>query len=373
MSFLNKKLAILPLVVLGSLAQAQINMGMTGDSLTDDYLGGAAKVNSDLAAFSWGQVLAETRSSDFNFGGYKSVDDGTWDSVRYSGYEYNYATAGGAASDNTTMNISNFLTLQVDNVQVGSSYLSTQTTALAQEISAGNVDTAFVGIGSNDFFYHTNVFDFDGNWTADPTAVIDQAYIDDIANSILAGVDTLLAADSADVLLALIPAGTAGGSNPEILDGINAVNTLLLQGAADRGIATVDLFGYNSDPDRVNEDGAITIGDLIIELDTAASAADISAEGTGPCNSLGCATESHANYYLADDGLHPNTIVQALIANQIIDALNSHYGHSIALLSDEEILAVAGISAVPVPAAAWLFGSALLGLIGVKRRSANRH
>ena len=30
----------------------------------------------------------------------------------------------------------------------------------------------------------------------------------------------------------------------------------------------------------------------------------------------------------------------------------------------------AGISAVPVPAAVWLFGSGLIGLIGVARRKA---
>ncbi|WP_145999110.1 hypothetical protein [Oceanicoccus sp. KOV_DT_Chl] len=360
------------LLTLSTLSHAQINMGMVGDSLTDDYLGGPALTNNNLAAGSWGQILAHSRGSDFNFGGYKSVADGTWDnSIRYSGYEYNYATSGGVASDNT-MNTIAGLGVQIPVTAFGASYLSAQTAGLAQEISAGNVSTAYVGIGSNDFFFRTNMFDTSGNTYPNPDGVIDQAFIDDVASSILAGVDTLLAAGDVDLLLGLLPAGTAGGSNADILAGITAVNQQLIDGALARGVAIVDLWSWTLDANRVDQaTGTVTVGGLEIALNTAATNADISLIGDGAfCNTAGeCALDSHALNYAAEDGLHPNTIIQGLLANEMIAALNDNYGHNITQLSDQEILSLAGVSAVPVPAAMWLFTSALLGLVGLKRRN----
>lgn len=354
-------------------AQAQINMGMVGDSLTDDYLGGPARANNNLAAYSWGQILAETRGSDFNFGGYKSVADGSWDTVRYSGYEYNYATSGAAASDNSVQRLQGGAEIPVDAPWAsGSSYLSTQTTGLATHISNGQVDTVFVGIGSNDFFYRSSTFDFSGNSTLDDPVALDQADIDDISSSILTGVDTLIAAGNSDILLAFLPEGTAGGVTPEVLAAIQAVNDILQQGASERGIATVDLWGWTTEEGRVNPDGSINVGGVQVTPGSAATEIDISASGVGPCNSEGlCALESHAQYYSAEDGLHPNTLIQGLIANEVIMALNNAYGHDIDTLTDQELLSVAGVSEVPVPAAFWLFASSLLSLSGSRlvRRS----
>lgn len=362
-------LLAISLAGISTLAHAQVNMGMVGDSLTDDYLGGNAAINNNLAAYSWGQILAETRGDDINFGGYRDTSN-PWDtSVRYSGYEYNWATSGGFARDNATIQYGG-LAFRLPADISGASALSTQTAGLAQNIANGDVGTAYVGIGSNDFFYQSTIITgTDGSAIPNPDIVIDQTFIDEMASSILAGVDTLLNAGEVDLLLGLLPPGTAGGATPDVLAGIEAVNALLVQGAADRGVAVVDIFGWNEDPGRVNPDGSVNIGNLTVDMSAAASAADLSADGTGPCNDLGmCATESHALYGSAEDGLHPNTLIQGLIANQIIAALNDNYGYGIAELSDQEILSVAGVSAVPVPAAAWLFASGLVGLAGIKRR-----
>lgn len=351
--------------------QAQINMGMVGDSLTDDYLGGPARANNNLAAYSWGQILADTRGSDFNFGAYKSVSDGSWDNIRYSGYEYNYATSGAAASNNTVQRIQGGLEVAVDaSWASGSSYLSSQTAGLSTHIASGSVDTVFVGIGSNDFFYRSSTFDFAGNATLDNPVNVSQLDADDISASILAGVDTLIAAGNSDILLALLPEGTAGGAPPEVLAAIQSVNDILTQGASSRGVAVVDLWGWTSEAGRVNLDGSVNVGGIQINASTSASAMDVSAVGSGPCNSEGlCALSSHANHYAAEDGLHPNTLIQGLMANQIISALNQSYGHNIQALSDQELLAVAGVSEVPVPAAFWFFASSLLGLRVVQSRS----
>lgn len=337
---------------------AALTLGMAGDSLTDDYLGGPAVINNDLAALSWGQVLLEARPADFDFGDYRPVGN-PWDtSVRYSGSEYNWATSGGAARDATVVDVIGFGQLPV--TVTGTSVLSTQTAGLAQHIAAGDVGTAFVGIGSNDFFYRANQFDTLGNVIPNPNAVIDAAFISEVANAILAGVDTLLAAGPVDLLLGFVPAGTAGGSTPEILAGIDGVNQLLAQGAATRGIATVDLFAWADDPGRVDGNGTVHVGGLAIDPGSVAGPGDLSPGAAGPCNSAGqCATPSHAESFAAEDGIHPNTVIQALIANEIIEALNASYGHSIQTLSDAEILALA---AVPEPGSGALLALGLAGL-----------
>ena len=372
---MNKKHALIAALacVAAPFVHAQINMGMVGDSRTDDYLGGPARANNNLAAYSWGQVLAETRGNDFNFGAYKSVNDGIWDTIRYSGYEYNYATSGAAASNNSVQRIQGGLEVPVDAAWAsGSSYLSSQTAGLSTHIANGNVDTVFVGSGSNDFFYRSTTFDFSGNATLDNPLTIGQLDVDDISSSILAGVDTLIAAGNSNMLLALLPQGTAGGSPPEVLTAIQAVNDILVQEAATRGVAVVDMWGWTTEAGRVNPDGSINVGGLSISADTSASANDdLSAAGLGPCSNNGdtCALTSHASHATAEDGLHPNTLIQGLMANQVIGALNQAYGHNIQALSDQELLAVAGVSEVPVPGALWLFASSLLGLRVVQSRS----
>ncbi len=355
---------LLALALMAASGAEAFTIGMVGDSLTDDYLGGSAPVNNDLAALSWGQILAAKRGNDVDFGAERAVGD-PWDNVRYAGSETNWATSGGVASDNAVYRIQGFPTPLPVTV-AGTSYLSTQVAGLATQIASGQVSTAYIGIGSNDFFYHTSIFSPTGSFTPNPAAVIDQAFIDDVLNSILSGVDTLLAAGSVDLLLGLLPQGTAGGSNPDILAGISAVNQGLLQGAAARGIATVNGYGWFSDPSRVDASGSISVGNLVIPPGPPASAADLSPTGAGPCNSAGeCATPSHALHFTAEDGIHPNTIIQGLIANEIIDALNSNFGHQIAPLSDTEILELAG---VPEPHISLLL---VFGVLALRRSTSS--
>ena len=132
-----------------------LNMGMLGDSLTDEYLPAPNRAHTDLAAYNWVQILAIARSDRFHFGEFRGADN-FWPDTRDAGYEYNWAKAGTAASPATRLRIARIFKMQTTNRFMGSTYLGNQVVGLAPYVKSGAVDVVFIGAGSNDFFYHTN-------------------------------------------------------------------------------------------------------------------------------------------------------------------------------------------------------------------------
>jgi hypothetical protein len=218
--------------------------------------------------------------------------------------------------------------IPVDGVLVGSAYLSDLVNGLSSEIALGKIDVAIVAAGQNDFYYKANDFDVSGTASANGKWISDSY-----------AVDRLRAAGKAKVVLALIPGpeGTAadGGRAHNVVDAIDRANALLMEGAAARGIPTVDLFA------TIVPGEDFQIGNVVIPFDSKASSADLVFAGGGICNSaFWCAGPRHATKYRAEDGMHPNTIIQAQMANQVIAALNAVYGAGISPLTDEEILSL---------------------------------
>lgn len=91
------------------------------------------------------------------------------------------------------------------------------------------------------------------------------------------------------------------------------------------------------------------------------------------CTAAGGEWQSHAypgySYILRADGIR---VIEAMDYSEYPDLSNvPHVVDGVAYNLDEngDLVAIADLSAVPVPAAVWLFGSGLLGLIGVARRS----
>jgi hypothetical protein len=95
------------------------------------------------------------------------------------------------------------------------------------------------------------------------------------------------------------------------------------------------------------------VGDYVIPMGSSASLLDTTfpgQPGTSLCTSHGfCATRDYAENFSVEDGLHPSTVIQGLLANEAIAALNGLLdpGDQMALLTDQEIIA----AAVPEPAA----------------------
>jgi phospholipase/lecithinase/hemolysin len=346
-----------------------LNMGAVGDSLTDEYLGYPAPITAgvtDFAARNWVQILAETRGAQLNFGAL-SLDQNERGEPRSKGYEYNWARAGATA---TTPGLLGSFGLP------DFTPLAQQVAGLRPTVQAGTVDVVFSGIGSNDFLVRNGIF---GNLPAKPLSGPDyDAWENNLINSIFTPLDDLHAAGADHILIGLIPGTADSGSNGNaaLRAAIDHANGRLIEGAAERGYRIVDWFGWQNDPNRVDALGNLLVGDLIIHPD-AASAADLVPAGTpgaGACNSQGmCAGPTHALHRTVEDGIHPNTIVQGLMANEILAALNAELGENIPLLTDNELIALSGapVSDVPLPAGAWLFGSALLGLAGLRRKNAH--
>lgn len=331
------------------LSALSLNMGMLGDSLTDEYLPAPNPANTDLAAYNWVQILALTRAQHFNFGEFRGPDN-YWSDVRDAGFEYNWAKVGTAASSATRLRIARIFKMKAQSPFMGSSYIQQQVIGMAPYVQRGEVNVVFIGAGSNDFFYQTSNFTMSGKAQPLKNAVISQDFVDSVAGSLLAAVDSLQAAGDVKVLLALVPMGTASednGSVEAVLAGIAAVNEILVAGASERGVGVVDLFGFASDPERSNADGSVNIGGMALAIDSAATEADLApgdGRQTAACNSAElCALPSHANHYRAEDGLHPNTAIQGLIANQVLQALNENFAAKIELLTDEEILSLTGL------------------------------
>ena len=339
------RLVVLLFWLANTAASEQITMGLLGDSLTDEYLPAPNRAHTDLAAYNWVQILALARKDSFNFGRFRGADN-YWPDTRDAGFEYNWAKVGAAASPATRLRIARMFNMATSNRFMGSTYLGNQVVGLLPYLRNDEVDVVFIGAGSNDFFYYSNDFTLSGSFKPKKNVVISPDFIDAVAGSLLAAVDIVRAAGASKVVLSLVPMGTASADDGSaaVLAGITEVNKILRAGARERDIAVVDLFGFATDRARSNADGSVTIAGNVLTIDSAATADHLvpaDTAGAGACNSSGrCAGPGHADHYRAEDGLHPNTLIQGLIANQVLKAINEHYDLDLALLSDDEIVAL---------------------------------
>jgi phospholipase/lecithinase/hemolysin len=344
-----------------------LDIGVLGDSISDEYLGVGHPVGltdgiTDFAAKNWVQILAQTRGGYLNFGALE-MDDSVRGEPQNRGYAYNWARAGATA---TTPGILGSIS---GGLLPDFAPLANQTQGLLPSVQSGAVKTIFAGIGSNDYLVRNGVY---GVIPAQPlSGPAFDAWESGLIDAIFAPLDALHAAGAQTILVGLIPGTADSGANPstELRDAIAHTNGLIEQAAQARGFTAVDWFAWSRERDA---NGDIVVGGLAIHPDGATQEDLVPAgtPGAGPCNSEGmCAAPSHATHAFTEDGIHPNTIPQGLIANEILKALNAANGTAIPLLTTDELFRFAGIE-VPVPAAAWLFGSALIGLGATRMRRA---
>jgi hypothetical protein len=193
-----------------------------------------------------------------------------------------------------------------------------------------------MAIGANDFAPGSAAYDgiYYGTWT--PMGI--NAYIASVVANINTALDAVLATG---VELALVnvpdygvtPSVQSLYSDPAqrqlVTDVIGQLNLEVDAIAQARQLPLVDfesallaIFGTHSTPIAT-----LTIGNRTIDL----TAVD-TVSGTNPTAAF------------VDDGIHPNTTLQGLLANMFMEALNVGYGANIPLFTEAEILAHRGIT-----------------------------
>lgn len=271
--------------------------GMAGDSLADEYLN-----ETHTYAQSWVELVGEYRSADIPLGTYKDSAGDTWGEPRRKGYEYNWGRYGATSA-----------TLLSDG----------QHTGLAGQIATNKVSHVALSIGPNDFLpdFSGPYFDiYSGNWT--------QSQIDNHVAAVVGRITTALNTvdtNNAKIILSnVLDYGLApltqtffpdAARRQSVTDVIDVVNAELLQLASDRNIPLLDLSRLAVD---LLGGSSISIGGNVFNASS----------GVGV-----------QNIFVAD-GVHPHTGTSAIIANAYLQALNSGYGESIPLFSEQELTTI---------------------------------
>jgi hypothetical protein len=264
------------------------------------------------------------------------------------GYSYVFATAGADTSEI---------------LQPGD-----QIDQLVTAVQLGDVTLALMHIGDNDWYPVASSI---ANGSLSGAAL--QNFENSVVNNITAGVNSVLAAGGSVVLggfsnITDAPAAAAIYANPVAranLEGaLSAANNQLIVYAASVGIPYINFFGLEK---AIYDSGSFVVGGVNINLHT-----------TGP--------DPH-NFF--QDSVNAGTVIRGEVANLWLQGMNEAYGTNVPLLTDLEILTLAGIGNefveetfapatdwgsytefVPEPSSVTLFGIGLAALAwrGLRRR-----
>jgi len=278
-------------------------LGVLGDSYSDEY-----DPQPYTYASNWVELLA---SRGVNFGTHGAQGD-----FRGVGYEYNYSLNGATSLD---------LTLQFAPSQ------------LATALFEGEVSHGVMMAGMSDFadavsaLAGVNVYEqiYSGAWS---DADI-QFHTVPLANMLSGNITTFAETGAGFVVVTIPDPGDSpalrakypvAASRQRVTNAIQSVNAALKQRAAENGLPVFDLFalqkallGTHASPIASQSIGGVTF----------------TATAGGAANSTALFTQ---------DGLHPHTALQAIIANGVMTALNLGYAEDLCLFSEQEIVTLAG-------------------------------
>jgi lysophospholipase L1-like esterase len=295
---------------LESVNAATVRIGIIGDSNSDEYRAEDNRAGSTIYApttLSWDELLVDKKGFDLGVWG-------SWGGERRSGYKNNWARSG-ATSDSMIQN--------------------GQHTGLAAQIAAGEVDYAFIFIGSNDFHTWNGTYAEVYNGTLSDVDL--QSKVNRIIGNITTAVDTLKQAGSAQVLLTnYADPGTSADfiqqfpdatKRQRVTNAITQINQGLSQLATSRTITLIDLSSFGSSLlGRIDANGNIIVGGEQI-------------------NAVVHGDEPH-HFQLGDSVGHMGTVGSGILANFFGTALANGNTTLFTPFTDAELLANAGI--VPV-------------------------
>ena len=288
-----------------------------GDSLTEEYafeLPFSAPDSDPLHANvkNWPEILSSRRAATFTLGSYSSSLL-SYQDLRDGGYKYNYGVPGFQTGDWIAILQSTFFDIFSGDPVTALRYPTRQ--ALLGHL--GDVGVVVIFLGGNDL---KNAYDkvfYDAQAPAALAQTVSNiAYIHDFVRSRAAALPIIIAT-APDVGATADLAGKYSDSakRAQARARIATMNASIIAMAANRGatVARVD-----SVTDRIFDQVPMDLNGT--EFVYAPS------------------PENSPRPVFCKDGFHPATIVQALIADQIVDALNRATASSIPRLTNREIL-----------------------------------
>ncbi len=301
-----------------ALTAAPQNILVLGDSLSEEFafvLPFSAPDSNPTEANlrNWIEILAATRTDEISFGNYEG-HVAYYGDYRNGGHAYNWAVLGFKTKDLVELiNPPLFPTTPEQTLDFIScprlkKHLRTEVAYAVIFCSGNDLSSLYAELCTG---------------TATP------AQIEGLRNNLADTID-FIRAQNATLPIVLVNAPDIGVT-PSVKNrapdpalravataGIAALNTLLADLASARGIALADSFALTR---RFDERSPFLLNGSVL-LNTG--------DPTG---------ENRSHYLFAKDGFHAATAAQALIANEILRALNDRYAAGFTLLSNREILA----------------------------------
>jgi len=307
------------------LAQSPLRVGMMGDSGLEEYQGSDNRGGTyHDVSFNWVELLARDR-------GIYLGEWGDYSEPRRTGYAYNWARTGATAA---------------------SLIAQGQHTGLAAQVAAGEIDVVVISIGLNDFVPYKED-GYEPIYSGQVSGAALTTRIDTLVANVTAAIDTIRQANpDIPIIMATIPDinvspavfNDARFSDPDkrqrVSDAVGAANTGLVEMAESRGLVVLDMNAMYSQLVERMVDGRLVLDGVEITM---------LAVGDEPHNGV------------LGDSIHGGTVLEGFLANQYIEALNDATGAQLSPLSDEEILANAGLissstqtsGTVDVPSTLW--------------------
>lgn len=285
--------------------------GAMGDSNTDEFRADDNRGGAYAGVtFNWLEQLVKSRS--MNFGPW-----GTWGGVRRSGYQYNFARSGATTASLISEN---------------------QHTQLAMLVENGSVQYVYMAIGYNDFAQYNTTDGYPAiyNGTLSGSALDNK--IQKMLINIETAVTTITTSGKAKMMIATIPNPENNASvvqnfpdpikRQRVTDAVQKVNAGIISLAANKQVAVFNLdIEFQQILNLYIPLGYIPVGTEKI----------LFTSGDEP------------HHAFLGDSIHIGTVMSGIYANTLIKKMNSIWSTNITPMTDEEILANAGITGNVTP------------------------
>ena len=314
------------------------NILVLGDSLSEEYafeLPFSAPDSAPLAANirNWVEMLASTRANEVSFGSY-SGHLAAYGDYRNGGHSFNWAVPGFRATDLAEL--------------IAPPALPRTPEQLLDSVSCTRLKSQLKNdVGWVVVFCSGN--DLSSLYSELCTGAAPPAQLDAIRDNLAATID-FIRSQKASLKIVLVNAPDIGvtpsvkyrAPDPALravaTAGIASLNARLAALATDRGVALAEVFA------------------LTRQLD---SPAPFLLNGTAFTNTGDPTRENRPAYLFAKDGFHASTAAQALLANAILQAMNTRYAAGFTLLPNREILSAALGLSPEQPFIDWLAAAGL--------------